>query len=380
MNLVAPFGFYGWGNIGDESTLQGFARLVSHSHPEMRVWVASRNPSHTARIEPSFKYFNAVGRDLRRRWARFRAQAYVVPGGTPIMDVLGRWPLSEVAPLVQAAHEEGKPIAFVGTGTETLQRQESKSVVSDILAPIVQHWTVRCARDKERLTDYGVAPERITAAADLAWTLEAVSEDFGKGCLRRWGLNVNNPLVGLNVNNERFVQAQEPRLSEKLGMFLDELVDKHGASILFFCSEVREDESFDKAAGLKVLACMTHREKAFLVPNHYWTPQQMLSLIGCCRVTIGIRYHFCLFSALQSVPFIALKRSDKVDDLCWDIDWSYGLSLKALDASVLTDMFIGIEQERLLLCKHLQQKTKIMREKALRNRIALDALTGQEAQ
>ena len=44
MNLIAPFGFYGWGNIGDESTLQGFARLVSHAHPAMRVWVASRNP------------------------------------------------------------------------------------------------------------------------------------------------------------------------------------------------------------------------------------------------------------------------------------------------------------------------------------------------
>ncbi|MCI0565412.1 MAG: polysaccharide pyruvyl transferase family protein, partial [Nitrososphaera sp.] len=236
------------------------------------------------------------------------------------------------------------------------------------------------ARDKERLTDYGVAPERITAAADLAWILEAASVDFGKGCLTGWGIDANSPLVGVNVNNERFVQAQDPRLSEKLGMFLDELVDKHGASILFFCNEVREDESFDKAAGLKVLACMTRGEKGFLVPNNYWTPQQMLSLIGCCHVTIGIRYHFCLFSALQNVPFIALKRSDKVDDLCWDIDWSYGLSLKGLDVSVLVDMFVEIAQKRLSVCKHLQQKTELMREKALRNRIALDALTRQEAQ
>ena len=49
MNLVAPFGFYGWGNIGDEATLQGFARLMAGSPPKPRVWVASQNPRHTAR-------------------------------------------------------------------------------------------------------------------------------------------------------------------------------------------------------------------------------------------------------------------------------------------------------------------------------------------
>jgi polysaccharide pyruvyl transferase WcaK-like protein len=377
MNLVAPFGFYGWGNIGDESTLQGFARLVSHSHPEMRVWIASRNPAHTARVEPSFKYFKAVGRDFRRRWAQYRAAAYVVPGGTPIMDILGEWPLSEVAPLVQAAHEQRKPIAFVGTGTEKLHRDESKRVVSDILAPSVQHWTVRCARDQKRLTDYGVAPERITVAADLAWTLAAVSEEFGKDRLRQWGLDVESPLVGVNINNEQFVQAQEPHLSEKLGVFLDELVEERGASILFFCNEVREGESFDKTASLKVMSCMEHTKRTFLIPNHYWTPQQMLSLVGCCDVVVGIRYHFCLFAALQGVPFIAIKRSDKVDDLCWDVKWPYGVLLKEIEASVLSNILIDIEKEKCSLSEYLKKQAKIMRERALKNCIALDTLTRQ---
>lgn len=380
MNLVAPFGFYGWGNVGDESTLQGFAQLVSHAHPGMRVWVASRNPSHTARVEPAFKYFKAVGRDLRRRWARYQATGYVVPGGTPIMDVLGSWPLDEVAPLVQAAHAQRKPLVFVGTGTERLQRKESQRIVSDILAPNVRHWTVRCARDKERLSTYGVDPERITVAADLAWTLRAVPVDFGRECLRQWGFDVARSFVGVNVNNEQLVQAQEPHLSEKLGMFLDHLVETRGARILFFCNEVREGESFDKAASVKVMACMKHREQTFLVPNHYWTPQQMLSLIGCCHIVVGIRYHFCLFAALQSVPFIALKRSEKVADLCWDVDWPYGVFLKGLEVAELSNMFTNIEQEKPALCTYLQQRTSIMRDRALTNSIALDALTKQGEQ
>ena len=374
MNVVAPFGFYGWGNIGDESTLQGFARLVSRYHPQMRVWIASRDPSHTARVEPSFKYYKAVGRDLRRRWARYRSAACVVPGGTPIMDVLGAWPLSEVAPLVETAYAQGKPVVFIGTGTESLGSQESKRIVRDILAPGVQYWTVRCQRDKDRLAEYGVLPERITVAADLAWILDPVANHFGRKCLAQWGLDPDCQFVGVNINNERFVLQQEPRLCEKMGMFLDEVIEKSGASILFFCNEIREGETFDRAAHLKVLNHMNRRDKAFLVPNHYWTPQQMLSLIGCCQITVGIRYHFCLFSILQGVPFIALQRSDKVEDLCWDMNWPYGVSLKNLDASVLLDMMSEIEQNKRSLLEKLEPRTRLMRERAGKNTMALDAL------
>jgi polysaccharide pyruvyl transferase WcaK-like protein len=217
-------------------------------------------------------------------------------------------------------------------------------------------------------------PTRITVTADLAWTLEPVSNDFGKKCLVQWGLDVEQPFIGVNLNNERFVLQQEPRLCEKMGIFLDQVIEKSGAYVLFFCNEIREGETFDREANLKVLNHMAHGNKAFLVPNRYWTPQQMLSLIGCCQITVGIRYHFCLFSILQGVPFIALQRSDKVADLCWDMNWPYGATLRNLNVSALLDMISDIEQERPSLLKTLPPRTKLMREKAYKNRVALDTL------
>ena len=109
MRLIAPFGFYGWGNIGDEATLQGFARLVARCDPSGTKWIGSRDPEHTAKAEPAFRYFKAQEPGLRRWWANRRAQGAVFVGGTPIMDILGRWPLSEVVPLAigqapRAAH------------------------------------------------------------------------------------------------------------------------------------------------------------------------------------------------------------------------------------------------------------------------------------
>src|SRR5262249_32477366 len=55
MRLVVPWGFYGWGNIGDEATLNGFARLMELSTRPSTVWVGSRNPVHTAKVEPAFR-------------------------------------------------------------------------------------------------------------------------------------------------------------------------------------------------------------------------------------------------------------------------------------------------------------------------------------
>jgi len=374
MNLLAPFGFYGWGNIGDESTLQGFARLVSRYNNNMRVWVASRNPSHTAKVEPSFRYYKAVGNDFRRRWARYRATAAVVAGGTPIMDVFGDWPLNDVVPLVVAASNQQKPFAFIGCGTETLHREESRRVVRDVLSPRVRHWTVRSEHDKDRLTDYGVPPERVTIAADLAWTLEAVTKGFGQEYLARLGVNPDNRYVGVNLTSERFVLAQEPGLFSKVATFLDSLIHRYDLRVLFLANEIREDDTFDTAASRRVLASMKYPDRALMVPNQYWSPQEMMSLIACCDLTVSMRYHFCLFSALQGVPFIAIKRSDKVEDLCWDMNWEYGLSLNTVDAAALLNMFSDIEQNRPSCLAALQNGVHRMRDRAFQNRVALEYL------
>src|ERR1044072_342878 len=372
MNVLAPFGFFGAGNIGDESTLQGFAHLVSQYQRHLRVWIASRNPSHTSRVEPSFNYYHSRGRNLRRRWARFRSTAQVIVGGTPIMDILGKWPLSELTPIISAAHSQQQPVVFIGSGIERLQREESRRLFNEKLAPVVRYWTVRSERDKRRLLEYGVKAERVSVAADLAWTLDARGDEYGRGLLTKLGVDVNRYLVGVNLRNEAFVNHKEPRLFEKTAEFLDGIIEKQNAKILFFANEVREGESFDKAASQKAIACMKHKDQAVMIPNEYRTPQQTLSLVSCCQLTVSMRYHFCLFSALQSVPFIALKRSDKVDDLCWDMDWTYGITMDNFTPTELMDRFSALEENRKSVIAHLRNQVQSMRTRALTNHLALD--------
>ena len=262
-------------------------------------------------------------------------------------------------------------MVFVGIGTEDLQRDESRVTMAKVIAPNVLHWSVRCARDRERLVNYGVADERVTVAADMAWLLERASTAFGKEYLEKLKIEPGATLIGVNVNNEKFVMEREPELFEKLASFLDVIIEKYGVRILFFCNEVRETETYDKAASEKVVAYIKNSDKVFIMPNHYWSPQEMLSFIGCCHVVVGMRYHSCLFSALQNVPFIALKRSGKVEDLCWDMDWPHGVSLGEISVDRLSDIYDSIEQNWDQLVKSLLNKVGLMRERALINTVPL---------
>src|SRR5580765_4625203 len=118
MQVLVPFGFYGSGNIGDDATLQGFARLVGRYPRRLQMWVGSRNPQHTVRAEPSFTYFHSEKNDWRRLWAKYRTSAVAMAGGTPIMDGLGTWPLCELVPLIEEAKRRRRPVVFIGAGTE----------------------------------------------------------------------------------------------------------------------------------------------------------------------------------------------------------------------------------------------------------------------
>jgi polysaccharide pyruvyl transferase WcaK-like protein len=389
-HIVAPFGFYGAGNVGDEATLGGFAQLLSKSGTHARVSVGSRNPAHTARVEPAFRYFSSLSHDPRHWLANLQATAHAVVGGTPISDVLGDWPLSELLSVLRSIdHRRASalrliglrrvPLAFVGVGIETLRMEKSRRIVREEIVPRVRHWSVRSRRDQQRLVENGVLPADITVAADMAWLIEAVTDEFGRRCLQRWGAEPGRPLVGVNVVNENNLLDRQPELLEVLAGALDEIADEMGAQIVFFANDVREDPCFDKAAATQVIGRMKNPDRALRAPNHYFSPREMLSLVGCCQLTLSMRYHSCLFSAVQGVPFIAVNRSDKVADLCWDMGWSASVAPTRADVGRVAGLGRSLREDRSRYCSELREGVERMRSRALRNVIALEALTGGRA-
>jgi polysaccharide pyruvyl transferase WcaK-like protein len=371
MRIVAPFGFYGWGNIGDEATLNGFGRLLAITGVRAQAWIGSRNPAHTARAEPAFRYFDVSRRDPRRWWAKLRATVHAVVGGTPIQDTLGDWPLRDVTPLVRSIDRWKVPFVFIGVGIEDLRLDESRRLVSAEIAPRVRHWSVRSDRDRQRLEQWGVAPEAIAVAADMAWLIEPVTAEFGRARLRDLGVGLDRPLIGVNLVNENFCLDRNPGMVDALAKALDELIEQFDARVIFLANEVREGATFDKAAATKVLGRMRCAERAVLAPSEYFTPHEMMSIVANCTLTVSMRYHFCMFSALQGVPFIAIERSTKVADLCWDLDWQARVPLQELDASAIVSHGKRLMGNGSAAKERLRQSVQTLKGRALLNIAAL---------
>jgi hypothetical protein len=74
------------------------------------------------------------------------------------------------------------------------------------------------------------------------------------------------------------------------------------------------------------------------------------------------------------VPFIALKRSDKVADLCFDLEWSHGEAIDGLTPSALGRTLAAIDQQYNPAAAHLADRVKSLRSRAWTNNVGLEAL------
>jgi hypothetical protein len=87
-----------------------------------------------------------------------------------------------------------------------------------------------------------------------------------------------------------------------------------------------------------------------------------------------MRYHFCLFSALQNIPFVAVKRSDKVADLCSDLEWPWGVEIDDVQVDELLDKFAMLKSDHGSQPAKLSQRSYAVRERALQNLSGLNEI------
>ncbi|MBF0464017.1 MAG: glycosyltransferase [Nitrospirae bacterium] len=311
LKIHVAFSGLGAGNIGDEAMMLGFLSLYKLPQgTTIEVW-DKKEPALKVFTE-RFEFVDYTDIETCQTLC-LNADCVFVVGATIVTEMLSTdWPLRVLGDKYDFCSTHGIPLHVIGTGVDMIFSEEAKSLFYKGFYRI-DSWTVRSERSRRVLLGLGISPDKIITAADLAWhtPMDGFDPDWAKNCLMSLGIDVARPLIGVNVVNEKWTDAQH--IKEQIAETLDELIEKHGFQIAFFCNETREGKYYDKEAALSVISLM--KNPATLVPNIYYTPIQMISMLSFCRFTISFRYHFTVFSILAGTVPISVLRGDKLIEL-----------------------------------------------------------------
>src|SRR4029079_9802084 len=149
----------------------------------------------------------------------------------------------------------------------------------------------------------------------------------------RLGVDIGRPLLVANVVNERWRRQSE--VKEALAAAPDELAADHGLQVAFFCNETREGEFYDRAAAEETQALM--KTRSAIVPNLYWSPDEVLGLLAHATVTLAGRYHLVVESVLAGAPRVGVPRSEKVSGLFAELGLPVAGTMEAVSQASIVE-------------------------------------------
>ena len=300
---VGISGSYGGMNLGDEAILHVILTQLRRSLP-VELTVFSRNPEDTRRrheVDHVVQLQTCSRRETRDLVAGL--DLFILGGGGILYDLDADMYLREVFLAVEA----GIPLLVYAVGAGPLTDPRVRSRVREALnqAALI---TVRDRQSQRLLEDLGVEHD-ILVTADPAVLLE--EEHLPREELvRAEALEPGRRLVAFSIREPgpaapELVIEHEQHLIANAADFV---VDRLDADVVFIPLELRNE---DLQHSHRVISMMWHARRATVLRREY-SPAQCISLLRHFELTVGMRLHFLIFSALAGRPFVALPYASKV--------------------------------------------------------------------
>lgn len=299
-------GSYGGMNMGDEAILQSIISQI-RSSIKAEIVVFSRDPEDTLKRHKVEK--SIAIRDLSRKESELEVMdldILIVGGGGILFDVDVKEYLREA----QIAHEKGIPFMVYAVGAGPLRDPESQKIVREVLdyASIV---TVRDRLSRRLLEDIGVHRE-IVVTADPVFALEP--DETIADILSNTGIVRGRKLIGMSVREpgRAAPDLKVEHYHEVIANAADFMIERYGAQIVFIPMERKT--LFDLHHSYAVITKMVWPQFVSVLDAEY-TPLQIMSIMKELDFVVGMRLHFLIFAALQTIPFVPLPYSGKISGL-----------------------------------------------------------------
>lgn len=366
MSNIVISGYYGFSNTGDESILWSIIKELKKNVEEVNITVLSNTPRETAT-----RYgVNAVNRYSFWEIVRTmkKADLFISGGGSLLQDVTSIRSLFYYLGLISLARKMGVPVAVYSNGVGPLRFMISRWVTALVLNK-VQHISVRDTASRRLLERIGVKLP-IHTAADPVFMLKPRDSTQGIEILKKHKLELKAKQILMGISVRPW--ANQTAYREKIAKAADFTARELDAKIVFLPFNRKKDVE----ESLKIVELM---EQEAVVIDEELDPEEMLNLVSCMDLLLGVRLHSLIFAAVAGVPFIGVSYDPKIDSFMEMFDMQ---PIGNLDGFELNDLLIEIEsvlRSRESLKRNLEEKTMEMyRLVAKNNTRILDIMKNKE--
>ena len=298
MNIVIS-GYYGSKNGGDEAMLAAMLEVMREEIPDLSATVISINPEYTKRRH----HVDAVERrDIWNIIKKIRAADLLISGGGSLLqNVTSGRSLYYYLAIIFFALTFGRKVMLYAQGIGPIRGATAHKLMNIILNR-VDLITVRDHGSLEELERLQITRPKIFCTADPVLALKPVSLDIGEKILARNSIVRDGKFIGVAIRH----WIDWENFNRELAAALDRLAEETAAKIIFLPMKFPEDIRAAQSTAAQMKTPCT-------VLNEEFSTREILSLVGCMDVLIGVRLHALIFAGVMGVPMLGISYDPKIE-------------------------------------------------------------------
>lgn len=292
-------GYYGSKNGGDEAMLAAMLEVLREEIPNLSVTVISIDPEYTKQRHN----VDAVPRpDILTIIKKIRAADLLISGGGSLLqNVTSGRSLYYYLAIIFFALIFGRKVMLYAQGIGPIRGSLAHKLMN-LIVNRVDLITVRDRGSLKELSRLKITRPKIFCTADPVLAIKPVPLDFGEKILARNSITRSGKFIGVAIRH----WLDWENFSRELAAALDKLVEVTGAKIIFLPMKFPEDIT----AAQTTAALM---KSPSVVLNEEFTTREILSLVGCMDVLIGVRLHALIFAGVMGVPMLGISYDPKIE-------------------------------------------------------------------
>lgn len=374
---VVVSGYYGFGNLGDESLLDIIASSVAKEIPGVKIAALTKNPKadapRTGLMCVSRFCFPKVWRVIGR------SKLLISGGGSLMQDKTSKRSLTYYAWVIHAAAAQKTKIAVLANGIGPISHPSNKKLTAKVISR-ADEISVRDADSRNELIHIGVAPEKIRISADPAFLIRPAEENVVEKTMAQLGVKGGFFAVSVRPLGKPDEDAAEnSRAAAEIARACGETARKYGLTPVIIPMQETQDRGI----------CTQLQEllEAEGIHGVMYSPANAPELIGVlagAEMVMGMRLHLVIFASSAGVPVIGLSYDPKVGSMLQQLGQVHCVDLverknrkdfDGLSAEVMTHTEAVMENRREIgefLAEKAAEMRALCREDLDRIRMMLD--------